>query len=195
MHISTVATDKDVRAPRWVASAAQLLSAHSLRRAFGVAALLSIHCGSLVAAMLLVTLVSWPGEVLLWWGLSWWDVGLAIGVFVAVAALKGLYGRRRTRYGIRKVASAWTIAFLVALVFVLVVDPTGIGARYTIAWFTAGVFSIAGRSAFDALIGAIFGPNGDAPPVVLWARASHAGRRSLPWRLFRRAAASTWSGC
>ncbi len=185
MHISTVATDKDVRAPRLVPSAAQLLSAHSLRRAFGVAALLSIDCGSLVAAMLLVTVISWPGPALLWWGLSWWDVGLAVGVFVAVAALKGLYGRRRTRYGIRKVASAWTIAFLVTLVFVLVADPTGIGARYTIAWFTAGVFSIAGRSVFDALIGVIFGPNGDAPPVVLMGtrkscRSALASLEALP---------------
>ncbi len=90
-----------------------------------------------------------------------------MAVFVVVAALKGLYGRRRARHGIQRVASAWTIAFIIALVFLLVLDPTGIGARYTIAWLTAGVLSLAGRSGFDALLRVFFGPNGDAPPVVL----------------------------
>ena len=124
MQIRTVATDKDVRAPRLVPSAAQLLSIHSLRRALSIAALLTIDCGALVLAVLLVTLVSWPGPALLWWGLSWWDVGLALAVFVVVAALKGLYGRRRARHGVRKVVSAWTIAFVVTLVLMLVLDPT-----------------------------------------------------------------------
>lgn len=167
MHISTVATDKDARAPRLIPSAAQFLSAHNLRRAFGIVALLSIDCGALVLAFLLVTLVSWPGPAVLWWGLSWWDVGLALTVLVAVAALKGLYGRRRSRRGIRRVASAWAIAFIVALVISLVADPTGIGARYTIAWLAAGLLSAAGRAGFDAILGAVFGPNSDAAPVVL----------------------------
>jgi exopolysaccharide biosynthesis polyprenyl glycosylphosphotransferase len=167
MHISTVATDKDVRAPRLVPSAAQLLSAHSLRRTFGVAALLAIDSAALVVAVLLVTLVSWPGSSLLWWGLSWWEVAVAVAVFVTVAALSGLYGRRRARHGIRKVASAWAIAFVITLVLMLVIDPRGIGARYTIAWLTAGVLNAACRSGFDALTRALLGPNGDAPPAVL----------------------------
>ena len=189
MRISTVATDKDVRAPRLVPSTAQLLSIHSLRRAFGVAALLSIDCGSLALAALLVTLISWPGSTLLWWGLSWWDVGLAMAVFVAVAALKGLYGRMRVRHELRKVVSAWAIAFIVALVFMLLIDPTGIGARYTIAWLTAGVLSVAGRSGFDAMLRASLrperrcstgGPHGHAAPP--------AGRRSRLWAHCRRRA-------
>ena len=78
----------------------------------------------------------------------------------------------------------------------LVVDPTGIGARYTIAWLAAGVLSIAGRSGFDALIGVFFGPNGDAPPVVLMGtrKSCRVGARR-PGGSSGRRAASTWSGC
>jgi exopolysaccharide biosynthesis polyprenyl glycosylphosphotransferase len=167
MPIRTVATDKDVRAPRLVPSAAQLASVHSLRRALSIGALLSIDCCAFVLGVALVSLLSWPEPALLWWGMSWWDVGLAIAVFAAVAAFKGLYGRKRSRHGVRKIASAWAIAFVVTLVFMLVVDPAGIGARYVIAWLAAGVLSMAGRSGFDAVLEAVYGPHGDAPPVIL----------------------------
>lgn len=167
MQIRTVATDKDVRAPRILPSAAQLASIHSVRRALSVAALVTIDCGALVLAVVLVALVSWPDPALLWWGMSWWDVGLAGAVFVAVAALKGLYGRKRARHGVRKTISAWTIAFVVTLFLMLVLDPIGIGARYVIAWLAAGVISAVGRLGFDAALGALYGPGGDAPPVIL----------------------------
>jgi exopolysaccharide biosynthesis polyprenyl glycosylphosphotransferase len=167
MPIRTVATDKDVRAPRLVPSAAQLASVHSLRRTLSIGALLIIDACALMLGVTLVSLLSWPDPALLWWGMSWWDVVLAFAVFAAVAAFKGLYGRRRSRHGLRKIASAWTIAFVVTIVLMLVVDPVGIGARYVIAWIAAGALSMAGRSGFDAVLEAIFGPRGDAPPVIL----------------------------
>ena len=167
MQIRTVATDKDVRAPRIVPSAAQLASIHSLRRALSIAALLTIDSGALVLAVVVVSLVSWPDAGLLWWGMSWWDVGLAFAVFAPVAAFKGLYGRKRARHGVRRILSAWTIAFVVTLVIMLVIDPADIGARYVIAWLLAGILSVVGRAGFDAVIGAIYGPGGDAPPVLV----------------------------
>ncbi|HET6496977.1 MAG TPA: hypothetical protein VFH61_16615, partial [Thermoleophilia bacterium] len=167
MQIRKVATDRDVRAPYIVPSLAQLASAHSVRRALSVAALLTIDVGALVLAAVLVSLVSWPEPGLFWWGMSWWDVGLAFAVLAAVAAVKGLYGRKRARHGVRKILSAWTIAFVVTLVFMLAVDPTGIGARYVITWLLAGILSVAGRVGFDAVVGAIYGPEGDAPPVIV----------------------------
>jgi len=167
VQIRKVATDRDVRAPYIVPSLAQLASAHSVRRALSVAALLTIDVGALVLAAVLVSLVSWPEPGLFWWGMSWWDVGLAFAVFAAVAAVKGLYGRKRARHGVRKILSAWTIAFVATLVLMLAVDPTGIGARYVVTWLLAGILSVAGRVGFDAVVGAIYGPEGDAPPVIV----------------------------
>jgi exopolysaccharide biosynthesis polyprenyl glycosylphosphotransferase len=167
MHIRTVATDRDVRARRLVPTPAQLASIHSLRRALSIAALLTIDCLALVLAVVLVSLATWPNPSLLWWGVSWWDVALAVAVALSVAAFAGLYGRRRARHGVRKIASAWILAFVVTLVLMLVIDPTNIGARYVITWLAAGALSIAGRLGFDAVLGYLFGAHGDAPPVIV----------------------------
>ena len=85
MQIRTVATDKDVRAPRIVPSAAQLASIHSLRRALSIAALLTIDGGALVLAVVVVSLVSWPDPGLLWSG------------HVLVGRGPGVRGARRRR--------------------------------------------------------------------------------------------------
>ena len=167
MQVRTVAIDRDVRAPRLVPSLPQLLSDHSLRRAISIAALLAIDFCCLVLAALIVPPASGMGWTILWPGQSWWDVLLACLVLVSVAALKGLYGRQYVRHSVRKVISAWTIAFVVTLLLMLAVDPAGIGARYVAAWILACVLAGAGRFAFDALLGLVYGADGDAPPAIV----------------------------
>jgi exopolysaccharide biosynthesis polyprenyl glycosylphosphotransferase len=167
MVVRTVAIDRDVRAPRWLPSVAQLSSADGLRRVFSVLALMAVDCCSIVLAALVVPPVTGFGWVILWPGESWWDVLIAGAVLVAASALKGLYGRRYTRHSARKILSAWTLAFVATLVFMLVVDPVGIGARYVVAWLMAGAFAVSGRYAFDAVVAAVYGTDGDSPPALL----------------------------
>jgi exopolysaccharide biosynthesis polyprenyl glycosylphosphotransferase len=167
MPIRTVAIDRDIRAPRRLASAAQFSSADGRRRAVSVLALIALDSCCFVAAVLLVPPASGMGWIVLWPGLSWWDVAIACTALVSVAAVKGLYGRRWVRHSAGKILSAWTIAFVATLVLMLVVDPVGIGARYVVAWFAAGCFSLAGRYAFDLLVSLIYGTDGDAPPALL----------------------------
>jgi exopolysaccharide biosynthesis polyprenyl glycosylphosphotransferase len=167
MPIRTVATDRDVRAPRRLPSVAQISSAHGLRRTAGVLLLMALDSCSIMIAVAVVPPATGLEWGVMWPGLSWRDIGVACMVVVAVAAAKGLYGRRYARHNVRKILSAWTIAFVVATVFMLVVDPVGIGARYVIAWLLAGVLATAGRFAFDALAVRLFGSEGDAPPALL----------------------------
>ena len=133
MPIREVATDRDVRAPRLLPSAAQLASVHSLRRAASVVTLIAIDSCSFLLAVVLVPPASGMGWITPWPGLSWGDVALASAVLVTVAALKSLYGRRYVRHSVRKILSAWMIAFVVTLALMLAVDPVGIGARYVVA--------------------------------------------------------------
>lgn len=167
MPIRTVATHRDVRAPQWPASAAQFSSADGLRRVAGVAALIALDICSFVAAVILVPPASGMGWIVLWQGLSWWDVAIACAALVAVAALSGLYGRRPVRHSVRKIASAWGAAFIATLALMLVIDPVGIGARYVVAWIWAAIISLAARYAFDMLISLYYGADGDAPPALL----------------------------
>lgn len=167
MPIREVASDRDVRAPRLLPSAAQLSSVHSLRRAGSVIALIAVDAFSFLLAVVLVPPASGMGWITLWPGLSWWDVLLACAVLVVVAAIKGLYGRRYVRHHVGKILAAWMIAFVVTLVLMLVVDPVGIGARYVVAWLVAAVFAVAGRYLYDALVALTYGADGDAPPALL----------------------------
>ena len=105
MPIRTVAIDRDVRAPRQLASAAQVSSADGRRRAASVLALIALDSLSFVAAVLLVPPASGMGWIVLWPGLSWWDVVIACAALVSVAAVKGLYGRRWVRHSAPKIVS------------------------------------------------------------------------------------------
>ena len=167
MPIHEVADHRDVRAPRLLPSLAQLSSVHGLRRAVSVITLMAVDTGGFVLAVVLVPPASGLGWVTLWPGLSWWNVLLGCAVIVLVAALKGLYGRRYVRHSVRKVISAWTIAFVTSLVLMLVVDPVGIGARYVVAWLVGCGLAVAGRYLYDALVALAYGADGDAPPALL----------------------------
>jgi exopolysaccharide biosynthesis polyprenyl glycosylphosphotransferase len=167
MPIREVATDRDVRAPRLLPSAAQLASVHSLRRAGSVVTLIAIDICSFVLAVVLVPPASGMGWITLWPGLSWGEVALASAVLVAVAAFKSLYGRRYVRHSMRKILSAWMIAFVITAGLMLVVDPEGIGARYVVAWVMASLLAVAARFVYDALVGLVYGAAGDAPPALL----------------------------
>ena len=126
MPIREVALDRDVRAPRRLPSAAQLLSAHSLRRAVSVSTLIAIDACCFLLAVVVVPLASGLAGLTLWHDLSWGGLLTACTVLIVVAALKGLYGRRHVRHNARRILAAWTIAFVVTLVLMLVVDPVGI---------------------------------------------------------------------
>jgi exopolysaccharide biosynthesis polyprenyl glycosylphosphotransferase len=156
-----------VRAPRRLTSAARFAGARSLRRAGGVLSLTALDCCCLVLAVILIPPASGMGWLVQWPGLSWWDVAIACGVLVSVSAVKGLYGRRYVRHSVRKILTAWMIAFVITLILMLIVDPVGIGARYVVAWLAACVFAIAGRYAFDFTVSLILGAYGDAPPALL----------------------------
>ena len=88
-------------------------------------------------------------------------------MLVVVAALKSLYGRRYVRHSVRRILTAWMIAFVTTLALMLVVDPVGIGARYVVAWLVAALFAVAARYVYDALVALVYGADGDAPPALL----------------------------
>jgi len=167
MPIREVALDRDVRAQRLLPSAAQLRSVHSLRRAVSVVTLVAIDSGCLLLSVVLVPSVSGLPGLTLWHGLSWLGLLAACAVLTAVAALKGLYGRRYVRHDLRRLLKAWTIAFVITLVLMLAVDPVGIGARYVVVWLLAGVLATGGRYLYDALLSLAYGADGDAPPALL----------------------------
>ena len=154
---------------------------HGLRRTVSVIALTAIDVGGFVLAVVLVPPASGMGWITLWPGPSWWDVLLAGAVIVAVAALKGLYGRRHVRHSANTIVSVWTITFVTILVLMLVIDPTGIGARYVVAWMVGCVFSAAGRYPYDALVALAYGPAGDAPPPSCSAASTRASLPCRPW--------------
>lgn len=167
MPIREVALDRDVRAPRPFPSAAQLSSVHSMRRAVSVLALLAIDNGCFLLSVVLVPSVSGLPGLTLWHDLSWWGLLTACAVLAVVAALKGLYGRRYVRHDLRRLLTAWMIAFLTTLVLMLVVDPVGIGARYVVVWLLASVLAAGGRFVYDALVSLAYGADEDAPPALL----------------------------
>jgi exopolysaccharide biosynthesis polyprenyl glycosylphosphotransferase len=177
--IREVADQRDVRAPRLLPSSAQLLSPHGLRRTVSVITLMAIDAGCFVLAVRLVPPVSGMGWVTLWPGLSGWNVLLACALVIAVSAVEGLYGRRYVRHNARRVVSAWTIAFVTALVAMLAIDPVGIGARYVAAWLFGGSLALVGRYVYDALVSLAYGPDGDAPPALLLGSID-ACRAALP---------------
>ena len=183
MSIRTVAIDRDVRAPVGP-SVASLFSDAAQRRALRVTALVIIDSLCLVAGILIASYVAkgpWP---LLWPSLSWWDVGLQAGALVCVAALEGLYGRRLARHSVRKILSAWVIAFIVTLALALLLDQETIGARYVAAWIVAVALDLGARAVYDALSGLF--PHRDQGPAALLigspesCRAGIAALRSLP---------------
>ncbi len=167
MPVQEVACGRDVRAPRLLPSSAQLLSKYGLRRVVSVGTLLTIDAGSFVLALALVTRATGMGWTLLWPGLKWWSIPVAITSIMVVAATKGLYGRQYTRHDVRRVVSAWTIAFMAALGIVLVVNPLGIGARFVVVWLLGGALSLGSRFAYDLALSSVYGPDGDAPPALL----------------------------
>jgi exopolysaccharide biosynthesis polyprenyl glycosylphosphotransferase len=167
MPIREVANHRDVRAARQLPSTAQLLSAHSRRRAVSIVTLIALDAGCFVLAVVLVPPASGLGWVILWPDLSWWDVLAACAVLVVVSAFKGLYGMRYARHDARKILTAWMIAFVATLMLMLVVGPVGIGARYVVAWLAASALAVAGRYAYDTLIARAYGAYGDAPPALL----------------------------
>ena len=167
MPIREVALDRDVRAPRLLQSAAQFSSVHSLRRAVSVITLIAIDTCCFLLAVVLVPLASGLPGLTLWHDLSWGGLVTACAVLVVVAALKGLYARRHARHNARRILTAWMIAFPTTLVFMLVVDPVGIGARYVVVWLWAAILAVAGRYLYDALVSLAYGADGDAPPALL----------------------------
>jgi len=167
MPIREVALDRDVRAPRLLRSAAQFWSVHGLRRAVSVVTLIAIDTCCFLLAVVLVPLASGLAGLTLWHDLSWGGLLTACAVLVAVAALKGLYGRWHVRHDARRILTAWMIAFPTALALMLAVDPVAIGARYVVAWLMASVFALAVRYLYDALVSLAYGADGDAPPALL----------------------------
>jgi exopolysaccharide biosynthesis polyprenyl glycosylphosphotransferase len=167
MPIRDVASDRDVRAPRLLPSAAQLSSVHSLRRGASVVGLVVVDVCALLLSAVIVSAATGLGWFTLWQGLTWWDLLLACAVVVVVAAIRGLYGRRSARHHAHLLLTTWTSAFVATLLLMLVVDPMGIGARYVIVWVVGFVLSAGGRHAYDALITWAYGVDGDAPPALL----------------------------
>ena len=167
MPIQEVANRRDVRAPRLLASAAQLSSAHGLRRTVSVIAMMAIDTCCFLLAVLLVPLATGLPSLWLWHDLSWLGLLTPCAVLVVVAAFEGLYGRRHVRHSARRIVTAWTIAFVITVVLMLVVDPVGIGARYVIVWLLSAVLAGAARYLYDALVALAYGADGDAPPALL----------------------------
>jgi exopolysaccharide biosynthesis polyprenyl glycosylphosphotransferase len=183
MSIRTVAIDRDVRAPARP-TLARLFSDTALRRALRVTVLVIIDACCLFAAILVASSVGKGPWGLLWPSLSWWEVALQVGILVVVAGLYGLYGRRLARHDLRKVLSAWIVAFIVTLVLTLLIDQDTIGARYVAAWILGLVLDLGGRAGYDALAGLL--PNRDQGPAALLlgtrasCRVGMQALRSLP---------------
>jgi exopolysaccharide biosynthesis polyprenyl glycosylphosphotransferase len=167
MVVREVALDRDVRSPHLLLSGARIRSTHTLRRAVSVGTLAAIDSGSWFLASVLVSIASGAESLDLWHGLSWWGFAGAIAVIVTVSAFKGLYGRLHARHGFRRVLSAWVIAFAVALVLLLPLDPRGIGARFVVAWLVALLIAYTGRTLYDAFVAIIYGADAEATPALL----------------------------
>jgi exopolysaccharide biosynthesis polyprenyl glycosylphosphotransferase len=167
MPIREVALDRDVRAPQVRRSAAQLRSTHTLSRIVSVVTLIVIDNASFLLSVVLVPLLTALPVLTMWHEQSWQGLLTACMVLTAVAALRGLYGRRYVRRDPRRLLTAWMSAFIITLVLMLAVDPVGIGARYVAIWLLATVLATIGRYLYDALISLVYGVDGDAPPALL----------------------------
>ena len=167
MPIRNVALDRDVRAPQPLPKLSRLVSAGGLRRLLGVVALIAIDTCCFLLAFALVPPLSGLGWFTSWMGFSLWDTLLACAIVVAFAALYSLYGRRYMRHRVGKIMSAWSTAFVLTLVIMVIVDPVGIGARYVIMWFLACTLDVTARFVYDGLLTLVFGTDGDAPPALL----------------------------
>jgi len=167
MPLRDVALDRDVRAPRLLRTKAQLRSAHSMSRAVSIITLVAIDNGCLLLSVVLVPVVSGLPVLWTWHEQSWRGLLTACAVLTAVAALRGLYGRRYVRHDLHRLFTAWMSAFIITLVLMLIVDPVGIGARYVMVWLLATVLAIGGHYLYDALLSLVYGRDGDAPPALL----------------------------
>jgi exopolysaccharide biosynthesis polyprenyl glycosylphosphotransferase len=183
MSIRTVAIDRDVRAPARP-TIARLFSDTAARRALRVAMLVTIDVCCLIVGILVASRVAQGPWGVLWPSLAWWDVALQTVILTISAGLYGLYGRRLARHDLRRVLSAWTVAFIITLVLTLLTDQDAIGARYVAAWVLGMALDLGGRAGYDALAGLL--PNRDQGPAALLlgtpasCRAGMAALRALP---------------
>ena len=167
MRLGTVATDRDVRAPRVMPSLAQVKTRHALRRTASIAALITIDTLSLLLAAVLVAPATGLGWVAPLPVLSWPDYFVACAVLIIVASLKGLYLRRSTRHNISAIVTAWMMAFVITLALSVLVDPKVIGFRYVLVWCLGGACAVAARCLYDALGIRIYGSAGGDPPALV----------------------------
>ncbi len=158
MPVREVVLDRDIRSPFELSDA--LLSRYHLRRAASVAALMILD----VAAVLLAAVAGPPFWDLLGahiYRISPLGVAATAAVMIVVFTVQRLYGLRRYRHRVSRIAASWLIVWLIAALLAVLSGTVISGWSLMALWFTAGVVDIVLRRAYDLAVAAVIGEDLD----------------------------------
>ena len=175
MPVREVVLDRDIRSPLGISLLAPI-SRYHLRRVASILALLALDVFAVLVAALAGPEV-WDSLGAHIYRLSPAGIAATAGVMACVFAARRMYGVRRYRHRVSRIAFSWLLVVLITALLAVLSGTVVSGWSLIALWFGAALVDVVLRRAYDLALSLAIGRDLDA--VRLLFIGPEAGCRSL----------------